>query len=395
MSGGFEFIYPYDANNIFVAGEEGFYHINYEQYRTVKENIPILIGSVRISNKRDSTIYGGYASQKEGNKETQDIRYSWNSIHFEYSSSLYGKQSSIEYSYLLEGLDKNWYPWSKKTEKDYSYLSPGTYTFKVKARTHEGEESQVMNYTFTILPPWYRTVWAYLFYAVLAGAAVYAGHRLQRKKFIAQQLKHEEERKKLEYLNKLQKEKFDEEQKQLMYLHQLEIERTEKEIIRLRNEKLESEIDLKNTELASTTLNLIQKGEMLVKVKEEFERMKRVSELDKDSDDYKKILKMLGEDKMKKNWEQFAVHFDKVHSDFLVSIKAAFPNLTPSELKLCAYLRLSLSSKEIAQIMNITIKSVELGRHRLRKKLGIAPEVNLFNFLLNFHSELRSTQNGH
>ena len=84
---------------------------------------------------------------------------------------------------------------------------------------------------------------------------------------------------------------------------------------------------------------------------------------------------MLGEDKMKKNWEQFAVHFDKVHSDFLVSLKAAYPNLTPSELKLCAYLRLSLSSKEIAQIMNITIKSVELGRHRLRKKLGIEPNI--------------------
>jgi ligand-binding sensor domain-containing protein/DNA-binding CsgD family transcriptional regulator len=396
MSGGFEFIYPYDANNIFVAGEEGFYHLNYEQYRTVKDNIPILIGSVRINNKRDSTIFGGYASQ-DGliNKEAPEINYAWNSIHFEYSSSLYGKQSSMEYSYLLEGLDKNWLPWSRKTEKDYSYLSPGTYTFKVKARTHEGEESPVMSYTFTILPPWYRSVWAYLFYALMAGAAIYGGHLFQRKKFIAQQLEHEEERKKLEYLNKLQKEKFEEEQKQLMYLHQLEIERSEKEIIRLRNEKLESEIDLKNTELASTTLNLIQKGEMLVKVKEEFERMKRVNELDKDSDDYKKILKMLGEDKMKKNWEQFAVHFDKVHSDFLVSIKTAFPNLTPSELKLCAYLRLSLSSKEIAQIMNITIKSVELGRHRLRKKLGIAPDVNLFNFLLNFHSELRSSKNGH
>ncbi|HEY0677472.1 MAG TPA: triple tyrosine motif-containing protein [Chitinophagaceae bacterium] len=399
MSGGFEYIYAYDANNIFVAGEEGFYHINYEQYRGIREKIPMLLSGVRISNKRDSTIFGGHVSSngKDNlvNSEEPEIRYSWNTIHFEYSSPLYGKQSSIEYSYMLEGLDKTWLPWSRKTEKDYAYLSPGTYTFMVKARTHEREESPVTSYSFTILPPWYRTVWAYLLYALIGGAIIYAVHLLQQKKFIAQQQQHEEERKKLEYVNKLQKEKFDEEQKQLMYLHQLEIERSEKEIIRLRNEKLESEIELKNTQLASTTLNLIQKGEMLVKVKEEFERMKRVSELDKDSDDYKKILKMLGEDKMKKNWEQFAVHFDKVHSDFLVSIKEAYPNLTLSELKLCAYLRLSLSSKEIAQIMNITIKSVELGRHRLRKKLGIDPSVNLFNFLLNFHSELRTSKNGH
>lgn len=396
MAGGFEFVYPYDASNVFVAGEEGFYHINYERYRTGKHKIPILLGAVKVSNKRDSTIFGGYLNAAGDNADTPptpSINYGWNSVHFEYSSPLYGKQSSIEYTYMLEGLDKSWVPWSKKTERDYSYLSPGTYTFKVKARTHEGEESPVASYKFTVLPPWYRTIWAYIVYALLGAALIYAVDRFQRKKFIAQQVKHEEERKKLEYVNKLQKEKFEEEQKQLMYLHQLEIERNEKEIIRLKNEKLESEIDMKNTQLASTTLNLIQKGEMLVKVKEEFERMKRVSEVDKDSDDYKKILKMLGDDKMKKNWEQFAVHFDKVHSDFLVSIKEAYPNLTPSELKLCAYLRLSLSSKEIAQIMNITIKSVELGRHRLRKKLGIDPNVNLFNFLLNFHSEVG--KNGH
>ena len=399
MAGGFEYVYPYNRNNIFVAGEEGFYLINYEQYRTVKENIPILIGNVRISNKKDSTIFGGYFNNIPENnlinKEVPEIKYRWNSIHFEYSSSLYGKQSSIEYSYYLGGFDKNWSAWSRKTEKEYPYLSPGTYTFSVKARTHEGEESATLHYRFIVLPPWYRTTWMYIFYTILIGIAVYAIHRFQRKKFIRQQEKHEEERRKLEYLNKLQKEKFEEEQKQLTYLHQLELERNENEIIRLKNEKLESEIQLKNTELASTTLNLIQKGEMLVKVKEEFVRMKKVSEVDKESDDYKKILRMLGEDKMKKNWEQFAVHFDKVHSDFLVSIKAAYPNLSPSELKLCAYLRLSLSSKEIAQIMNITIKSVELGRHRLRKKLGIDPNVNLFNFLLNFHSEIHNNKNGH
>jgi len=192
----------------------------------------------------------------------------------------------------------------------------------------------------------------------------------------------------MEYLHQLEIEKHQEEQKQLMYLHQLELERNEKEIIRLQNEKLQSEIQVKNTELASTTFTLVQKGEMLMKVKEEFVRMKKSSEVDKDTTDYKKILRMLGDEKMKQNWEQFAVHFDKVHSNFLVSLKSVYPNLTASDLKLCAYLRLNLTSKEIAQIMNITIKGVELGRHRLRKKLGIQPEVNLVNFLLDFHSDI-------
>jgi DNA-binding CsgD family transcriptional regulator len=238
------------------------------------------------------------------------------------------------------------------------------------------------------MAPWYRSTWAYCVYFMLTMLLFYAMYKWQKKKFIVQQQKHDEERKRLEYLHQLQIEKHQEEQKQLRYLHQLELERNEKEIIRLQNEKLVSEIQVKNTELASTTFNLVQKGDMLMKVKEEFVRMKKSSEPDKDTDDYKKILRMLGDEKMKKNWEQFAVHFDRVHSNFLVSLKNNYPNLTASDLKLCAYLRLNLTSKEIAQIMNITIKGVELGRHRLRKKLGIQPDVNLVNFLLNFHSEI-------
>lgn len=393
VGNGLEFIYPYNNRNILIAGEEGFFNVDYEKYRQSKNITPILISSVRISNKTDSTIFGGYmagnAQIAEKNTEQQQIDYSWNSIHFEYSSQLYGKQSSIEYSYILEGFDNAWSPWIKRTGKEYTNLSPGSYTFKVKARTYSGNESVAATYHFTILPPWYRTWWAYLLYALMASALIYGANKRQKRKFLQQKRKHEEERKNLEYVNSLQKEKYEEEQKQLLYLHQLEIERNEKEIIRLQNEKLETEIQLKNTELASTSLNLIQQGEMLVKVKEEFIRMKKVKDVDMDSDEYKKIIKMLGENKMKKNWEQFAVHFDKVHSDYLVSLKEHFPNLTPSELKLCAYLRLNLSSKEIAQIMNITIKSVELGRHRLRKKLGIEPHVNLFNYLLNYHSEIK------
>lgn len=390
---GLEYVYPYNSRNVFVAADEGFYYINYEQYKQSREPVPIAISSAIIINEKDSTLFGGYFNtEKERHQLLNDdipaIHYSWNSIHFAYTSPIYSKQSSIEYAYLLEDYDKNWSTWTKKTEKDYTYLSPGTYTFRVKARTHEGQESAIASYRFTILAPWYWSPWAKALYYLLAVLFVYAIYKWQKKKFIAQQQQHNEERKRLEYLHQLQIEKHQEEQKQLLYLHQLERERDEKEIIRLQNEKLQATIQLKNTELASTTFNLVQKGEMLMKVKEEFVRMKKLHELDKESDDYKKILRMLGDDKMKKNWEQFAVHFDLVHSNFLVSLKETYPYLTASELKLCAYLRLNLSSKEIAQIMNITVKGVELGRHRLRKKLQIPSGVNLVNYLLNFHSEI-------
>ena len=165
------------------------------------------------------------------------------------------------------------------------------------------------------------------------------------------------------------------------------MEKTEKEIIKLKNEKLESEIQHKNKELASSAMHLVQKGELIGKIKEEILRLKKTSASEKLVEDLKKLIKILGEEeKLDDDWEHFAMHFDKVHSDFLIAMKEHYPALTANELKLCAYLRMNLSSKEIAQLMNISVRGVEISRYRLRKKLGIPTETNLFNFLLNFHS---------
>ena len=104
--------------------------------------------------------------------------------------------------------------------------------------------------------------------------------------------------------------------------------------------------------------------------------------------DIKKVIRLLNEaKKLDNDWEQFAVHFDLVHANFLSNLKEKYLNLSPNDLKLCAYLKLNLSSKEIAQLLNITSRAVEVGRYRLRKKLNLKPEVNLFNFLLNSSSK--------
>jgi DNA-binding CsgD family transcriptional regulator len=109
------------------------------------------------------------------------------------------------------------------------------------------------------------------------------------------------------------------------------------------------------------------------------------------------MLRILGEEnKMDKDWEQFAVHFDKVHSDFLQILKAAYPVLSSHELKLCAYLRMNLSSKEIAQLENISVRGVEISRYRLRKKLKIPTEINLIRLPdgAAFQGERRSGLSG-
>ncbi|HYE55635.1 MAG TPA: triple tyrosine motif-containing protein [Chitinophagaceae bacterium] len=367
---GFEFINPIDNHNVLIGGERGFYHINYEQYKKIKFPLHAQITMVKAFNATDSLLFGGYVhAVNEGMNVVQErkpsISHAWNSFHFSFAAPVYGQQSNIEYSYILEGFEKNWSDFSRRTEKEYTNLPAGSYSFKVKARNNLGNESPVTSYAFTVLPPWYQTWWAYTVYFALFICGVYLLYRMQKKKFREQQRRHEEE------------------QKQLQYLHQLEIEKAEAELIALRNAKLEAEIQHKNTELASAAMHLVQKGELLGKVKEQMLRLKKVTGDDKDSEDFKKLIRIINEeDKMDEQWEQFAMHFDKVHSDFLLAVKAKYPKLSANELKLCAYLRMNLTTKEIAQLMNISVRGVEISRYRLRKKLQVPTEANLFNFLM-------------
>jgi ligand-binding sensor domain-containing protein/DNA-binding CsgD family transcriptional regulator len=371
MLSGFEFIYPVNNKNIFVGGEKGFYHINYDNYKKVIPVLQVQIRSVRIINKTDSLLFGGYFKNVDEKpvqqkRDIPKLNYQWKTMRFEFSSPLFGYQSNLEYSYRLKGFDDNWSEWTKRTEKEYNNLDPAEYTFEVKVRNNLGQESPVAGYSFNVMPPWYQTIWAYAVYFLLFGGLIVAAFVWQQNKFTRQQIKYEEE------------------QKKLLYIHELELNKTESELVTLRNQKLEDEINFKNSELASSGMHLVKKGEMLSKLKAELSHLMKGLDNPQAVTELKKIVRALNEDdNLDKEWENFAKHFDKVHSDFLTQLKETHPAITPNELKLCAYLRMNLTTKEIAQILNISVRGVEIGRYRLRKKLQISPETNLFDYLIN------------
>lgn len=411
MAGGFENIDIIDSNNALIAAEKGFFHLNYAQYKNNRLALKVLIRTVKSPTLNNSLIYGGYLIDSTKNN-MPIINYDGNSLHFEFSSTLYGQEQNIEYSYYLNGFDKDWSAWQNKTEKDYTNLPAGNYTFKVKCRNNSDNESRIAVYSFKILPPWYNTIWANFIYLGLFIGLIYLFYKRQQKKYKYQQLiklkeqqnKYAEEQKRLEYLHELEIEKnekqiiqltneklsaeieqknLEDEQKHLQYLHQIEAEQNEKKIIALTNAKLQSEIDHKNTELASSAMNLVQKMELLSKLKEDLNRFKPKVDLEKDLKEFQKIIRVIDKElDHNQEWEQFAVHFDSVHTNYLKNIKTKYPDLTASELKLCAYLRLNLSTKEIAQLMNISIRGVETSRYRLRKKMGLSNEANLFDSLI-------------
>lgn len=151
----------------------------------------------------------------------------------------------------------------------------------------------------------------------------------------------------------------------------------------LQREELIAEVNSKNKELATITMHLVERGKLLSKIREELVLALKNNQALAGAGDFKVILKMLGDaEGNRHDWEQFSIHFDDVHRNFLSALKSQYPVLSTTDLKLCAYLRLNLSSKEIAQSMNITVKGVEVSRYRLRKKLNILKDVNLFDYLL-------------
>lgn len=181
----------------------------------------------------------------------------------------------------------------------------------------------------------------------------------------------------------MQQVNFDKEQNRLKYIHQLEIEKSEKEIIKLQNEKLINEVTFKNKELVDASMHLVERSDALIKVKDELQQLYKKTD---GNHDVKKALQLVNDiEKNNSNWEQFAIHFDEVNNDFLKKLSLQYSNLTNTDLKVCAYLQLKLTSKEIAQLMNITVRGVELSRYRLRKKLKLTTSQTLTDFFNEIH----------
>ena len=374
---GFENIYPYNSSNILVGSESGFYHINYEQYRKQIHPPETYLTTVQTIGNGDSTIYGGF-SIGQTDQNPASLPYKFNALHFSFAASFTGIESPAEFSFYLEGFDKEWSSWTTQYEKEYTNLYEGDYIFHVKSRNRPFLESAAFTYAFTIHAPWYRTSWAYILYTIIFVCLLYLLYRVQEKNY----------QRKQQAVRQASQQKFEEEQRRLTYQHQLEIEQTEKELIRLKNENLEAEIEHKNAELASTAMTLVQKKEFLLKLTNELNKLYKPGADTINAAELKKIIRSLGsEEKLDEEWKQFSIHFNNVHSNFLITLKQKFPNLNAHELKLCAYLRMNLSSKEMAQLMSITVRGVEISRYRLRKKLQLQPKEDLFRFLLNIESQ--------
>ena len=150
----------------------------------------------------------------------------------------------------------------------------------------------------------------------------------------------------------------------------------EQELMKLRNDQLRQDIENKNSELAISTMSLIRKNEFLRSIKKELQYIEK-------SPKTKSVIKIIDKNLNNNNdWEFFQEAFNNADKDFLKKIHGLHQTLTPNDLRFCAYLRLNLSSKEIAPLLNISYRSVEIKRYRLRKKMNLPHEKSLVEYIL-------------
>lgn len=353
-----------DPSNVFIGLTDGLTHYDSKISNSFITKPHAFIES--FSFPEDTILMGNLDTK---NKEF-DLPYSSNHVKFTFSSPTYENQENVMYSYKLEPFDDNWRNWSAIAIKEYTNLREGNYTMKIRAKNSYGVVSDINEINFKISPPWYRHFLAYLFYFILVLSGIYIiSNRIQSK--IRKNKYYETIEQRRLYLEKESRIRHEQ--------HELE-----KEIEKLKSDKLQIKILAKDKELVNNSLQVVKKNKILNGI------IHKLKDIDTNILDdstkfefnklHKSIVKEVNTDK---SWKDLEKHIKNVHFEFLKRLKEKYPTISPRELDLSTYLLMNMSTKEIAEIMNISSGGVELARYRLRKKLGLNKKENLIGFLMS------------
>ena len=259
-------------------------------------------------------------------------------------------------SYLLEGITDEWSPWQQDGTISFLQLPQGDYQLRVRKYLSHGPFPEI-SIPVTVNPAWYNSGWAYLGYTILFLAII-----LSSLYFYFRTVRQKETR-------RLAEEKRQEQQR----------------LLRLKEDLLKKELENKNNELILQTTALVKRNQAIQALLEELDKQKETL-----GDRYpNKLYNRLREAmeaaiNNQADWIQFENYFNSAHQNFIERIRQNFSDITTGDLRICCLLRMNLSTKEIASLLNISVRAVELRRYRLRKRLGLESDTNLVEFLINY-----------
>jgi len=311
-----------------------------------RERIPFIsqIGKTGKLHIKNISIFGANnLESRQVQKNDNKFAHNENSITFQFALPIFDQKPSFRYR--LIGFDSQWVPYSTQSFAAYQNLASGKYIFEVQAESG----NDVVRFPFEITAPWYLRNWTFGIYAVLFLLFFFGTYRY--------------------LLYRIQLERADFERK-----------RAEEERLRQEQEareRLEQEVALKSRELAHAAMSQVRRNEVFNLIKEELKHS--IKDPSKSRAIISKIDEQIESDQ---DWNSFVEVFNNVHDDFFKKLQSKHPTLTPGDLKLAAYLRLNLSTKEIAPLLNLSVRSVENKRYRLRKKLLLGEDDNLTEYIM-------------
>ncbi|WP_372745823.1 LuxR family transcriptional regulator [Lutibacter sp.] len=331
---GFENITHLTNNNYLLGTANGYIIIDVSS-KTEDKEYSILLNEIVLNTLKDENV--------SVNPHTNGVfKYGKYSIVFNYSIPEYDKYQVAQYQYKLKGNYNKWSEWSSKSELVFENLTYGNYNLQIRGKIGNKITENSINYSFVVKRPWYLSTVAFSTYFLLFLVLSVIIHKAYKRHY------------KKEHIHK-----------------QLESEQI---ITQIKNEQLNQDIVNKNRELAISTMSIIKKNEVLNNVKKELKSTH--------SSKVNNAIKLIDLNiNNTSDWKYFEKAFNNADKDFLEKIKMLHPDLSPNDLRFCAYLRLNLTSKEIAPLLNISIKSVETRRYRLRKKLNLEHEDNLVSYI--------------
>ena len=344
---GFENISHLSQDEYIIGTSNGFFVFDTSKVQSYAPKIML--------NKLDAFTKSNQKQQLQLN-EKLELTADFNSISARYFISNNNIVDKALFQYRLDGYSDKWSEWTADATVTFSNLRFGTYTLNARAMVGDVMSNDTHKTVVKIRRPWYFSTVALLGYALL----MFGMFSLVNKRYTKYYRREQEK------LVKENQRKLD-----LMALKQNE------EIMRIKNEQLEDNIEQKNKELAISTMAMIKKNQFMNALLNDLQPAAANPTVSRVLRTIKRSLK--SDD----DWEFFEQAFDNADKDFLKRLKEAHTSLTNHDLKLCAYLRLNLSSKEIAPLLNISVKSVDIKRYRLRKKMALQHDQNLTEYILS------------
>ncbi len=357
-----------DSTHSIFNTNNGFFLVDQRMRHDSKQHSQVLIRRVTDTGGNDSVL----TVADVGGKTMVTIPKAHNSVRIEFTSPEYHADGMVTYQCYLEGYDHGWGAEQREPSKDYTQLPKGTYRLHVRAHNQYDASTSETTLTLCVLPAWYETWWAYALYALLLGTAAWQTMRWvgRRQRRALQRIEQEQQR----------------QLKEQQMAFEIEKAKQEHEVMEAHNTQLQIDLKQKSSELGDFTMNLMRKNDMLHQLDDTLAELADGIKGDepkaKLSQRVRAIRKSITDNMNDDdNWDKFEENFNLVYDNFMAKLLERFPDLHKNERKLCAYLRLGLSSKEIASLLNISVRSVETFRYRLRKKLGLQPRESITDFV--------------